>query len=51
MIPFSFAEVFDDFCFLSNMVVMFGHTFLQFPKELSRSLIDNIALCMRVRAT
>ena len=36
MMPFSLVEVLDDLRFLPRMVLMLKHTFLLFPKELSR---------------
>ena len=38
MMPFSLMEVLDDLWFLRTMVLMLDHTFLLFPKELSRIL-------------
>ena len=38
MMPFNLMEVLDDLRFLPRMVLMFDHTFLLFPKELSRRL-------------
>ena len=38
MMPFSLMELLDDLCFLKRMVLMLDHTFLLFPKELSRRL-------------
>ena len=38
MMPFSLMEVLDDLRCLPRMVSMLDHTFLLFPKELSRRL-------------
>ena len=36
MMPFNLMEVLAELCFLTRMVLMLDHTFLLFPKELSR---------------
>ena len=38
VMPLSLMEVLGDLPFLPRMVLMFDHTFLLFPKELSRRL-------------
>ena len=39
MMPLSLMEVLADLQFLPRMVLMLDHTFVLFPKELSRRLI------------